>query len=499
MRRLLLALALALAGCNSGGIVASLPPPLPAGPCSQDACIITNSTSKVDMLFVLDDGPTMADQLATWRASLPAMLDSLTQYAADGVPAWYHLGVITSDLGAGPAAIAALGCNPGGDGARLRASADMSGGERFIDYNQLAGASNVPDVAATLATITDVGTAGCDIRQPLEAAYHSLHDNLAENAGFLRSDALLVVVFVTDADDCSTPANTDLFDGSSAGVAAYGPLDRFRCAQFGIACNGAPVPATAVSGLTGCTSQQMSAGGKLYDLSRYTDFFTRPAAEGGVKADPEDVFLAAVAGPSDPVGVTITSPCAYDASIASCPTLSPSCVAPDDVNRSGDPAVRLLALVAAGTNNRSGSICASDDTAVMTNFFPIIDRDFGPSGCLQSLVAMRADGTPDCTAEDRTTSPDGTQSIMELPSCAENGNVPPCWQLIDDLAQYESEGCMPAGQPSPATCKLPLTCQPVIDPVNGMVELYTVTIDRGPNGPPDGHTITVFTCATPAS
>ena len=176
---------------------------------------------------------------------------------------------------------------------------------RFIDDNRLAGTRNVGDVAAALATLVDVPATGCEFRQPLEAAYRSLHDRIAENTGFLRSDALLAVVFASDADDCSTPPNTDLFDPAAT---QYGTLDRFRCTQFGIACNGVPVPATAVSGLTGCASQTMADGGKLVGLDKYVGFFGTPAAQGGVKVDPRNVILVGITAPSDPVGVSITKP-----------------------------------------------------------------------------------------------------------------------------------------------------------------------------------------------
>jgi hypothetical protein len=258
------------------------------------------------------------------------------------------------------------------------------------------------------------------------------------------------------------------------------------------------VPAAAVSGLTGCTSQDMADGGKLLDVSRYIDFFTRPAAQGGVKVDPNDVNLVAFSGPTDPVGVTITSPCAFDPAVAMCPKLNPSCVAPNDTLAFGDPALRLAAVVRASTNDFLASICASDDSDVMRTLVREGGDGIRP-GCIRTPVAMRADGTPDCTAEDRAENPDGTETITELPSCVENGNVAPCWQLVDELAQYDSGGCLPAGQLDPMTCTLPQTCQPVIDPVDGMRELYTVTINRGANGPPSVETITVVSCATPAS
>ena len=396
MRLASLSLLVLAAACGAGAVVSA---PLPAqSSCTQGGDIAYAATSKVDLLFVLDDGPTMAVKLATWRAALPALVDGLTATASAGRPASYHLGVITSDLGAGETADPAIGCRPGGDGALLRATADMTGGVRYIDDDQLAGTSNVPDVAATLAALSDVGTAGCAFPQPLEAAYRALHDPSAGNAGFLRSDAILVVLFVTDGDDCSAPATSDVFAGG----------DRFACTQFGIACNGAPVPPAEASGLSNCQPLAMENGGKLFDVERYTGFFTRPAAQGGVKVDPNDVILAAVAGPRDPLGVRVTTPCAADPTRATCATLEPSCVAIDDVRYAGTPAIRLTTVVAAAKNERLASICAADDTGFVRQLLPTIAATALGPACLAQPVAARVDGTPDCVVTDVTTNPDGS-------------------------------------------------------------------------------------------
>jgi hypothetical protein len=53
-----------------------------------------------------------------------------------------------------------------------------------------------------------VGTGGCGFEQPLEAARTALVQHIGSggpNAGFLRDDALLAIIFVTDEDDCSAP------------------------------------------------------------------------------------------------------------------------------------------------------------------------------------------------------------------------------------------------------------------------------------------------------
>ncbi|HEX8952532.1 MAG TPA: hypothetical protein VF945_11840, partial [Polyangia bacterium] len=106
---------------------------------------------------------------------------------------------------------------------------------------------------------------------------------------------------------------------------------------------------------------------------------------------------------------------------------------------------------------------------------------------------------PDCIAEDVTAHPDGTIAIVDLPSCAENGHVTPCWQLVDLLAQYEAQGCQPPPGPVPPTCKLPLACQPIVDPIDGRLELYSFDVDRGIGGTPPPNTTTQVSCATIAS
>jgi hypothetical protein len=156
--------------------------------------------------------------------------------------------------------------------------------------------------------------------------------------------------------------------------------------------------------------------------------------------------------------------------------------------------VRLNSVVRSVRNSYLTSVCDPDDaTAIKAVDTLLMSRTSG--GCLNTAVAARADGTPDCVVEDVTAYPDGSVSRREIPSCAENGNVTPCWALVDRLAQYDAQGCQPL-PPSPSTCKLPPTCQPIIDPVDGRRELYTVTVERGANAAPPPGTTTNISCAT---
>jgi hypothetical protein len=490
--------------------------------------------NKVDLLFMVDNSLSMQPKQTELNNRFPQLIKQLDTFAMQGNPASYHIGVVSSDLGAGQNT---ANCKAGGDGAKLQvtpnpagstpppancANFSLSGGVRYLDYNQITGTNNimgglsVPDAFNCMAHVGDMG---CGFEHQLESAYRALHNNIPENNGFLRSDAILAVVFVTDEDDCSAPDDTDLFVNTTQAMSMYGVLHSFRCTQFGVQCNGMPVPAMSVSNLMGCSSYDLSNGGKLTDLSTYVNFFTKPAAQGGVKVDPNDVILVGITAPSDPVGVTITTPCMDQTSQPSCPILNHSCIAPSNTNFFGDPAVRVNSVVDSAHNHSLTSICDTDYTAAIQSLGDLIISSLG-AGCLNSPIANRPDGTPDCVVTDVTTLPDGSQSSKEVPSCAENNHMIPCWQVVDRLTDYNTGACFQS--PLPASCKLPSTCQPVpnaahigdtpvptcsgqgkaSDPTT--CELATVSIDRGvdstgkPNDAPAG-TVAQVSCATIAS
>ncbi|MGZ3441454.1 MAG: hypothetical protein ACXVDD_18170, partial [Polyangia bacterium] len=337
-----------------------------------------------------DDSPSNP-YLRELAARFPTFIKATQNAAAGGHPASYHIGIVTSDLGAGPEVLNQGQCHPDGDGGKLHVTPAsnvglpaacqnfaLAGGVRFIDYDQIAGTDNlmgVPagDVATAFGCMSGVGSGGCGFEHVLESTYRALHDPPPENAGFLRDDALLVVFYITDEDDCSAPPDTDLFDPSPDGVAKYGTLHSFRCTQWGITCGSPPMPLSpmSMSGRDDCRPLTMAEGGKLFDVQRYIDFFARP---GGVKADPSDVILVSINAPPAPVGVSVTMPCADQVNTPSCPILNHSCVAPANPQFFGDPAVRVSAVVDAAVTTQRTSMCETD-------FSPAVD------GLAQKIIA----------------------------------------------------------------------------------------------------------------
>ncbi len=443
---LLFVVALPLAAC--------VPPPVetPRTLVVAEKTFLVEKTldQQVDILFVVDNSRSMRPKQEALRQRFPAMIEELNRLRDDGRPAHYHLGVITTDLGANDYTDPRQSCVPGGGprgGGRLQAlgkaadprCAPPTDGRPFLDVDQVRGASNLPSppdgedpLAWAFGCAAAVGDDGCGFEQPLEAARRAL-DGSVDNQGFLRPEALLVVVFVTDEDDCSAPPDSDIFSAqpNSAPPAGLGLQTSYRCSSFGLVCDGALLPYGATeSPLLDCRPATAKDGGKLYDLERYRSFFTTP---GVLKEDPpEQIILAAIAadpslGVETMLGIPDTAdsmgqplPCAGPPGPGCSYMLKRVCASPSDVRFSGDPALRMWSLVNSIKNHQFTSICDTDYSAALQSLASLIGSSLGPR-CLNVPIAHPE--RPDCFVAE--TSPSGIQTV---PACADQGATP-CWQL----------------------------------------------------------------------
>src|SRR5262249_52361554 len=155
--------------------------PAPRVTQETDVRVAQNVKNKVDILFVIDNSPSMAPKQAELQKQFPQMIKVIDDVGKSS-PADYHIGVVTSDLGAGQFTLGGGQCPPGGDGGKLvnkGAAANTNcqaptGGVNFIEYNQLNGTNNLPggqDLATTFTCIASVGDKGCGFEHQLEAGY----------------------------------------------------------------------------------------------------------------------------------------------------------------------------------------------------------------------------------------------------------------------------------------------------------------------------------------
>ena len=170
--------------------------------------------AKMDIVFVVDNSASMDDEQANLAANFPKFYDVLQNYQTDsGALLDYRIAVTTTgtraratlDPASGPIPIPIpippIPQNQDGDNGEFRQECGMS--RRWLERDD-------PDVEGTFACVARVGTGGPSIEMQLYAtklAFSEQIDN-GNNAGFLRDDALLAFVILSDEDDCSVEDNT---------------------------------------------------------------------------------------------------------------------------------------------------------------------------------------------------------------------------------------------------------------------------------------------------
>jgi hypothetical protein len=216
----LLALAAAVPGCSCDSV-----PDNALSSCEATA-ILPDKVS-TDILFVVDDSGSMAEEQANLATNLGAFIDTL---AASPIQNDFRIGVTNSSVeefnatatsgrsyAAGPSAgvpypagaLISIKVDRNGNAipgaidydAALFASTGGFGGNRILDKAS-------PALAADFKANVRVGLNGSGKEQPFRAARLALQERLADaNKGFLRDGARLAVVFLTDEDDCSDSAD----------------------------------------------------------------------------------------------------------------------------------------------------------------------------------------------------------------------------------------------------------------------------------------------------
>ncbi|MBC8073632.1 MAG: hypothetical protein IAG13_35245, partial [Deltaproteobacteria bacterium] len=174
-------------------------------PVSKEGC------TKIDFLFVIDNSGSMSAQQAQLLNSFGGFITAIGD-SLDDVDS-IHLGVITSDNYTGNAP----GCTSIGD---LVTQTSGFGAANMVctpfDHEGDRFASEDDDLAVKFPCMAQVGTSGSAIEQPVTGLIAALDPAKAEsgacNEGFLRDDAILVVVIVTD----DPPMDFDMDDAHPA-------------------------------------------------------------------------------------------------------------------------------------------------------------------------------------------------------------------------------------------------------------------------------------------
>jgi hypothetical protein len=293
--------------------------------------------------------------------------------------------------------------------------------------------------------MASVGAAGCGFEHQLESVYAALH-NTTDNAGFLRDDAALSIVFLTNEDDSSASPEATFFNPDPSQVATFGAYTTYRQTHFGVTCEGMATPEGSSNGpLTGCvpTPNPTDDPTLEYDVSRYTSFLTQPKSLGGIKDSPWQVSLIEISGPLSPFATILATagtgqggqlnpsyvPCGAVDGATCIVALQHACQNVADPAFFADPPVRLDAVVQSAPLHQTISICGDDlsqepdYTAGMNQMGSLMSSQL-TGGCLYQAVVNPS--SPTCTV---TITPD-TGKPTTLGACSDTQG--PCWSVDDD-------------------------------------------------------------------
>ena len=424
---------------------------------------------EIDILFMIDNSSSMLPLQAKLLSNFPVFMNVLEDLPM-GLPD-VHIAVVSSDTGPGKFDLPQYHCSFGGDRGQFQSRRAAPAPRRrstparpyLSAANNQAVKNYAGDIADAFTCIAQLGDQGCGFEGQLKSIRWALDpaNTPDSNVGFLRPEAYLAVILITNEDDCSVPDDSSLIDPSQQLMTdPLGPLWSYRCNEFGHLCNIngtlSPPPRGIATNLDGCVSNDTPTG-RLTHVADEISFLR------GLKPDPNQIMVAAITGPSTPYSVELI-PDPNPANNQMIANVVHSCM--ENGGEYGDPSVRINQWVHGfGDNGLLLTICADSFAQSLMTIAKKLSTLLDP----QCINRMLRDGDPStpaldpiCTVVDSYMS-NGQTIDSALASCASNGNTPPCWALGDDpmhcpngkvLQVNRGSAMPPSGLSSQVSCEL---------------------------------------------
>lgn len=398
--------ALALTGC----VDRTIGQVDPDGEHVEQKLIPVSLNQELDLLFVIDDSGSMAQEHTSLESRFPELIAGLDELG--GRLPDLHIGVVSSDMGTGNVDVGDPRCGPGGgdNGVMHGASCPALGGHHFITDVVGPGGGRLRNYSGTLddafACAADLGISGCGFEQHLASMKAALSPGV--NPGFLREPAMLAVIILADEDDCSAEGD-GIFTRTDDAV--LGPFSDFRCYEQGVQCADDPDP-RAPGPRTGCVPK---ASPYLHEVDEYASFLR------GLKRDPSQIFVAGIVG--DPGHVAVISANGQ-------PALDYACTG--DLGNAA-PAVRLAGFLDQfpGSHLRE-TICTGDLGDALRAIGEALPLPDG--ACFEGVLQDRNPGLPgvqpECSVVQITDLEGPARDELPLPACG--GGQHPCWRITED-------------------------------------------------------------------
>jgi hypothetical protein len=445
----------------------------------QTFAIEGKQNPEVDILFMIDNSSEMTEMQQKLYDQMPTFLSSLAAQPG-GLPD-LHIGVIDSDMGAPGDSTSSIGCTAMGDQGVLQSAprSDVAltppimctdstlTSVSNVDHTYISDVMGMQNFTAPISSVLQcislLGDTGCGFEHQLASIARALGADgqgpPSDNASFLRPEAGLAIVILSNEDDCSATPPTTLYslNGGMQNLSnPLGPISNYRCNQFGHLCVDPAAgsnafempplkpPADAVQSasgmptltLTACKDNDTSSG-MLTPVSQFV------AGIKALKADPDkQIMVAAIIGPPTAYAVSwVPAVGGQNTQTGELwPQMEHSCgAAGGDVNPNGqissdgsfgDPGVRLAQFASAFPQSALGSVCDADYLSTMSLIASKIPQLVTSTViCLNGPVQTNPQGQPACAVTEDVVDSSNTVSQKAIANCNENGDVAPCWTL----------------------------------------------------------------------
>jgi hypothetical protein len=223
----------------------------PDGPTTTTYFVELNPLRQLDLVFMIDNSPSMAPKQAKLRENFPRLIAALKNPIDDSLPD-LRVAIIDSDLGTngtydnGSCGSKTLGTSTSlyGDQGKFqvigaKACGLTSSDALWLEYTNGQPVNFSGEIATVFACLAgNLGTLGCGDEHQLQAFEFALVEKNLGNEGqqkMLRAKANLGLVFLSDEDDCSAAQNDGMF-GDKAEL--RGESASLRCVTRSGMCDG---------------------------------------------------------------------------------------------------------------------------------------------------------------------------------------------------------------------------------------------------------------------
>jgi hypothetical protein len=398
---------------------------------------------KLDLVFMVDNSLSMVQEQDSLAVNFPRFMEELQKVGDIDL----RVGVVSSNVGAGGAGGPCMGLGDGGQ-FKVNPGCGLEPGAKFLSMDRDGNKNFTGPLTEAFGCLAKLGTQGCGYEHQLQSVRFALYSDQAKQ--FLREDAHLGIVIITDEDDCSGDPESTLYAETRPGE-----NPNLRCATAGHLCGGQPITAaTFTAPLASCTpfertNDEQGKRQRLINVSEFVDHIK------GIKAgSPFKVLVSGIIGWDESAGASYNI--ARNDGVLD---LSPICASA--AGAWAMPGVRLKAFIDAfGGQGSVHSICQGDLRQALTD----IGKNFGGniSGFCFDEPLLDADSAqpglqPDCAVSIRPTT-GGPASVV--PRCADATSVD-CWELQSqaqcagpyfNIRKQSLAGALSAGC---ATCAIP--------------------------------------------